>query len=224
MAYNDPLRMQFPKFSVWRGSGKFFLSIIIVIALVIFAIASFYGFKNPYTPPGHEGYIKRGAIVGQVTYYGSQVGPASTGLGWLLYVENIDFRWRTFSEKFMVMSADNLELNFNAHVVMRPKPGSVKEIVEIYGGENWYDRTIAEPFRNAVYEAVAGYKALEAKDKREIIADNVRKKFNSYLTGKPFQVASIVVGTINLPQKVAQSQELKIAKQTELEQKDFEIE
>ena len=145
------------------------------------------------------------------------------GLGWLLKAQNIDFRWQTYSEKFMVMSADNLELSFNAHIVMRAKPGSAKEIVEVYGGGKWYMGTLKEPFRNAVYEAVAGYKALEAKDKREIIAERVVKKFNVYLKDKPFEVSSTVIGTINLPEQVADSQQLKIEKQTKLEQKGFEI-
>jgi hypothetical protein len=202
------------------------IGIVVVVLILAFPalIAAAYGFKNPYTPAGNEGYIKRGAIVGKVSYYGSQVGPNSTGIGWLLYVENIDFRWKTYNEGFMVMSADNLELRFNAHIVMRPKPGTVREIVEVYGSEQYYARTIAEPFRNAVYEAVAGYKALEAKDKREVIADTVRQKFGAYIKNKPFQVSSIVIGTINLPAQVAQSQEKKISKQTELEQKSFEIE
>lgn len=199
------------------------IAVVIVIALPVL-ITACVCFKNPFTPAGYEGYLKRGAIVGQVKYYGMQTGPSSTGLGWLLYAQNIDFRWKTYSEKFMVMSADNLELTFNAHIVMRPTTGSIKEIVEVYGAEEWYQRTINEPFRNAVYEAVAGYNALEAKDKRNIIADGVKKKFNTYLKDKPYEVSSIVIGTINLPAQVAQSQELKISKQTELEQKDFEIE
>ncbi len=219
--YGDELRRNLLPRKAFKGVT---LAILVVLVAFFLLVVGFYGMKNPYTPPGHEGYIKRGAIVGRVTYYGMQVGPASTGLGWLLYVENIDFRWKTYNEKFMVMSADNLELNFNAHIVMRPRSGTVKEVVEIYGGDDWYERTIREPFRNAVYEAVAGYKALEAKDKREIISEAVRRKFSDYLKRKPFQVASIVIGTINLPPLVASSQEKKIAKQTELEQKDFEVE
>lgn len=181
------------------------------------------GCYNPETPAGYEGYVRRGAIVGATKFYGAQVGPTSTGLGWLLSVENIDFRWTTYNEKFQVMSADNLSLSFNAHVVMRPMPGQVKQIVEVYGGSEWYLRNLQQPFRNAVYEAVAGYKALEAKDKREDIGKRVREKFLAFLKNKPFEVQSIVVGTINLPQSVAEAQEQKIAKETELERKQFEI-
>jgi hypothetical protein len=186
-------------------------------------VALLGGCYNPETPAGHEGYVRRGAVVGSASFHSAQVGPTSTGLGWLLSVENIDFRWRTHSEDFQVMSADNLSLSFKAHLVMRPKPGEVKKIVEIYGGKNWYDRNLKQPFRNAVYEAVAGYKALEAKDKRTQIGKKVREQFLSFLKTKPFQVQSIVVGTINLPKSVANAQEAKIAKETELERKKFEI-
>jgi regulator of protease activity HflC (stomatin/prohibitin superfamily) len=193
-------------------------------AVLVLMLAAGCGFYNPETPAGHEGYLRRGAIVGSMSYYGSQLGPASPGLGWLLNVENVDFRWATYDEDFQVMSADNLSLTFSGHVVMRPKPGSVKAIVETFGGPEWYKRNIKEPFRNAVYEAVAGYKALEAKEKRDEIAAKVREKFIGFLGDKPFEISQIVIGTINLPDAVAKAQEAKIAKETELERKNFEIE
>ena len=182
------------------------------------------GFYNPETPAGFEGYIRRGAIVGSTHFYGAQSGPKSPGLGWLLTVQNVDFRWATFDEDFKVMSADNLELTFNGHVVMRPAPGSVRQVVEVYGGPEWYARNIKEPFRNAVYEAVAGYKALDAKDRREVIAYKVRQKFSAYLERKPFEVNQIVIGAINLPEEVAKAQEANISMQTTLIRKDSEIE
>lgn len=193
---------------------------VLLLGLIIFLI----GAGNPETPVGHEGYIRRGAVFGSVQFYGTQVGPTSPGMGWLLTVENVDFRVATFEEEFQVMSSDNLNLSFKAHVVMKPANGSIKQMVEIYGGQGWYKRVIEQPFRNAVYEAVAGYKALDAKDKREEIAAKVKTKFSSWLSGKPFEVQNVVVGTINLPATVAKAQELKISKETELERKTFEIE
>jgi hypothetical protein len=181
------------------------------------------GCSNAETPQGSEGYVRQGAWVGSARFYSAQVGPTSTGLGWLLSAENIDMRWRTINEDFAVMSADNLSLSFHAHLVCRPKQGTVKEIVEVYGGQEWYERNLREPFRNAVYEAVAGQRALEAKDRREEIGDKVTAKFVEYVQGKPFEVQIITIGTIDLPQSVAVAQEAKIAKQTELERKDFEI-
>jgi len=193
---------------------------VLLAILVVFLI----GARNPETPVGHEGYVRRGAVFGSVAFYGTQVGPTSPGMGWLLDVENVDFRVTTFEEGFQVMSADNLNLSFKAHVVMKPANGSIRQMVEVYGGSGWYKRIIEQPFRNAVYEAVAGYKALDAKDKREEIAAKTKEKFSKWLSGKPFEVQNIVVGTINLPGTVAKAQELKISKETELERKSFEIE
>jgi hypothetical protein len=199
------------------------LSILVLLGLALAAGGGSFGCYNPQTPAGHEGYVTRGAIVGQRSFVGTQTGPTSTGLGWLLEVDNVDFRWRTYNEQFKVMSADNLALAFNAHLVVRPKPASVQEIVETYGGEDWYPRSVQEPFRNAVYEAVAGYKALEAKDKRETISADVTEKFKAFLSKKPFEVEKIVIGTIDLPDEVAKSQELKISKETEIERQEFEV-
>ena len=197
------------------------LGAALIICLVFVSTGCFY---NRETPAGSEGYVTRGAIIGKTSFYGTQVGPTSTGLGWLLFVENVNVQWSTYSEDFDVMSSDNLQVKFHAHTVMRPGPGTVREIVITYGGKDWYARNMKEPFRNAVYEAVSGYKALDAKDKREEIAQKVKNSFLGYLKGKPFEVQQIVIGTINLPDSVAKAQEVKIETETRLSQKDFEIE
>lgn len=181
------------------------------------------GCNNAGTPAGFEGYVTQGAWFGSKRFYAAQEGPTSTGMGWMLFTDNVDMRWNTLNEEFQVMSSDNLSLSFNAHLVMRPKKGTIKMIVEDYGGEVWYVRNIQQPFRNAVYEAVAGYRALEAKDKREEIAAKASGKFQSFIADKPFEVQAIVIGVINLPKVVADAQEIKISKETELERKGFEI-
>jgi hypothetical protein len=195
----------------------------LLIGALLLSALSLSACHNAGTPAGYEGYVMRGAIVGKRAFVGPQKGPTSTGLGWMMEVQNVDFRWRTYKEAFKVMSADNLALVFKANLVIRPKPGTIQEVVETYGGEEWYMRSIQEPFRNAIYEAVAGYKALEAKDKRDLISQTVTEKFKKFIKDKPFELQKIVIGTIDLPEQVAQSQELKISKETELERQEFEV-
>jgi len=178
---------------------------LIFLAFIIFICNC----TNPKTPAGYEGYLYRKPYIGTQKFKRTQKGPASPGLRWRWKVINIDVRWQTCNEKFKVISKDNLELNFNAHIVIRPKPGSVKDIVETYGGEDWYERTVRQPFRNSILDAVAGYKALEAKDKRDEIASKAFEKFRSW---------------IQEPPRVKEAQDLKIAKETELERKKFEVE
>lgn len=190
---------------------------------LLFAFVFITACSNPDTPVGHEGYVRKTPLFGAARFYGTQKGPASTGLGWMLSVDNVDMQWSTRSEAFDVMSSDNLNLQFHAHSVIRPKDGSIRELVEIYGGNEWYDRNVQQPFRNAVYEAVSGYKALDAKENREHIAESVKVKFLQYLHDKPFQVQAVVIGVINLPLSVAGAQEERIKKETVLSQKQFEI-
>ena len=195
----------------------------VAILVAILVAATGVGCSNPETEAGYEGYVSQGALLGSTKFYDTQTGPTSTGLGWLLSVQNVDFRWQTYKYEFQVMSSDNLELTFTAALLIRPKPGSVREIVEIYGGDSWLERNINQPFRNAVYESVAGQKALEAKDNRQAIGDLVKEKFGVHVEGLPFEVKNITIGTINLPPIVANAQQQKIKKETELEQKEFEL-
>jgi hypothetical protein len=208
-----------PNVFEWEENMKRLLAMV-VMALGLSGCA---GCSNPETGAGWEGYVKKGALFGQARFYGTQTGPMSTGIGWMLEVDNIDMQWRTINEEFDVMSADNLSLKFHAHVVMRPKSGSVKLLVELYGGGWWYDRVIQQPFRNAVYEAVSGLNALEAKARREEMSKVVHEKLAAYVANMPFEIQSVVIGVINLPGLVAQAQEQKITKETQLEQKRFEI-
>jgi hypothetical protein len=202
---------------------KIVIGLVVLLVTLGTLVTNCVGCYNPETPAGFEGYVQRGAVFGQTHYYGSQVGPVSTGLGWLLYVENVDTKWQTIDEPFEVQSADNLLLNFKAHITLRPQPGKVKDIVETYGGKDWYKRSIAQPFRNAVYDAVSKEKALDAKDKRNEIAAFINKRVKDLVANKPFQVQQVVVGAINLPKSVADAQNNKVTAETAISQKEFEI-
>lgn len=190
--------------------------------ILMFAVCAI-SCSNPSTPAGYEGYVRQDAMIGSTRFYSTQKGPISTGLGWMLAVDNVDMRWATIDEEFSVLSQDNLNLQFNAHMVIRPKDGAIRELVEVYGGGEWYSRNIRQPFRNAIYEAVAGYMALEAKENREKIAETARLKLLEYIKNKPFEMQAMVVGVINLPTQVTTAQEERIRKQTLLSQKQFEI-
>lgn len=200
------------------------VAVIIIILVAIGGVTTCaVGCSNPDTPAGQEGYLRQGAVFGSARYYGSQVGPTSAGLTWLLSVENVDFKWRTIDEEFEVQSSDNIALHFKAHVTIRPQPGKVKDIVETYGGNDWYPRFLSQPIRNAVYDAVAKEKALDAKDKRDQIAVFVDKRIREIIAGKPFEVQRVVIGAVNFPKELMDAQNRKVSSETLLTQKQFEI-
>lgn len=224
---NPKVRKPVPKRDTTRRSfmriGTIIAIVVVVLALFGGVVTSCVGCSNPETPAGQEGYLRQGAIFGSAHYYGSQVGPTSSGLTWLLSVENVDFKWRTIDEEFEVQSSDNISLHFKAHITIRPKPGEVKTIVETYGGNDWYTRFLSQPIRNAVYDAVAKEKALDAKDKRDQIAVFVDKRVRDLIAGKPFEVQRVVIGAVNFPKELVDAQNKKVASETLLAQKQFEI-
>ncbi len=92
---------------------------VAVVAAILLSSGASRFFRNPTTPPGYVGYVTRGALVGQVHFYGLQTGPTSTGLGWLLDVVNVSVTPYTYSEEFTgdsaVLSADSLTIAFRVH-------------------------------------------------------------------------------------------------------------
>lgn len=191
--------------------------------LVVCVAAALLGCSNPETPAGYEGYVTKSPWFGSSRFYASQTGPNSTGMGWLLSARNVDMRWSTRDEDFQVMTVDDLQVQFTAHLVIRPRPGSIRLLVEGFGGEDWYARVIKQPYRNAVQISVAGYRALEVKERRHVIADHAYQQLLTYLDGKPFDIQTMVIGDILFPKVVAEAQAEKVRKQTLLDQKDSEV-
>ncbi len=179
---------------------------------------------NPYTPPGHEGYMMHKPLIfGSANYEGSQQGPAARGISWRVYVANIDMRPQTHSEDFKILAKDNLEIHFAVHARIKPHDGSVKDIIEKFSDE-WYTRIVQEPFRTYVRDSVKDYTSWQANENREKMAAYIAHELNVLLKGGTFDVQQVVVGNIQYPDLVKQQIEQKLAKQQELERKDTEIE
>jgi regulator of protease activity HflC (stomatin/prohibitin superfamily) len=138
---------------------------------------------------------------------------------WRNRVINLDMRPNTYVEQFKILAKDDLNIRFRFHAVVSLKPGSVKEVVQRYGGRQWYKRFVKEPFRTFVRDSVQQYDSRAIKQNRDTIANNVRKKMEEYLKGSPFHLVSLVVGNIDYPGVVAKAVEKKLAAQQVLEEK-----
>jgi len=179
---------------------------------------------NPYTPAGHEGHVyERPRVFGKGGLRGFLQGPGNYGVSlWRNEVINIDMRPNTYDEHFKILAKDDLNVAFRFHAVISLKPGTVKEVVQNYGGLNWYKRFIKEPFRTFVRDAVQTYESREIKASRATIADGVSEKMTDHLKGSPFKLVSLVVGNVDYPDVVAQAVEKKLAAQQLLEEKQVQ--
>lgn len=184
------------------------------------------GCTNPYIPAGHGGYVYEvPRMMGKGGFKGVVIGPRSYGISFARnQVINIDLQPQTYTEQFRILAQDDLNVSFRFHGIIRVSKDKVKEVVEEYGGVDWYKRYIKEPFRTYVRDAVKDYESREVKKNREKIAEDVKKRMAKHLQKSPFSLISLVVGNIDYPKVVEKAVENKLAAKQRLEEKNIEKE
>ncbi|NNL86326.1 MAG: hypothetical protein HKP27_11765 [Myxococcales bacterium] len=179
------------------------------------------GCTNPYTPPGHEGYVyERPRLFGTGGPQGTVSGPGNFGVSFLRNeVVNLDIRPQTYTEIFHILARDDLNVSFQVHAVLAVEPGHIEEVVLSLGAEEWYARVVKEPFRTLVRRSVQTHDSRQIKTLRSEIAEDVQNGLVAHLASTPFQVRSLVVGNIDYPEIVAKAVEQKLASRQLLEEK-----
>jgi regulator of protease activity HflC (stomatin/prohibitin superfamily) len=208
------------------GSRAKVVSSAIVFAflfLLVLFIASRAGCVNLNTPPGYEGYLRSNPIAGQSAFVGIQDGPTSTGWVWRQQVVNIDFRPRTFSEEMSIVTAERLPLTFRAHTRIQLRRGSVREVVEKYGGPDWYVTNVREQLRSEVRSKVQSLDAFSVKSQAGPIAESVLGAMQARYKDTPIQVLSVDIGDIQYPDVVVQSVIRKFVTEEDNLRKDIEL-
>jgi|GEM_PF-1272606 len=198
------------------------------IALVLAAAATFAftatACTNPEVPAGHEGYIYHIPLIfGKMEYRKSLRGPASTGVSWRLSTINIDMRQRTYTEMFQLLTADNLRIKFEVNTAIKLRDGHVKEIVEEWGGKNWYEWRVKEPMRTAVRRAVAAERADHIQTQTRKLAREILASLKARYGKTPVEIRSVDIGHIEFPARYAQAIRKKIARTEELKRQAAEL-
>ena len=88
---------------------------------------------------------------------------------------------------------------FDFHAVIAINPGQVKDVVEKFGGQDWYTRYIRETFRTYVRDAAQRYDSVDLKSKRDLLAQEVKQNMSEYVKGTPFNLVNLIVGNIDYP-------------------------
>ena len=191
---------------------------LLMVATLFFAM----GCTNPSTPPGHEGYIRENPrIFGKGGFRGALKGPANFGVSlWRNEVMNVDFRPQTYGETFNILTKDELNISFRFQTIIKVKPGTIRTVVEEFGGKDFYKRYIREPLRSMVRKSVQELASRQVKERRREIADTVKTELEDYLAGTPFVVVANAVGNIDYPKIVTEAVEKKLAAQQLLEEKE----
>ncbi|MBV0932637.1 SPFH domain-containing protein [Marinobacterium weihaiense] len=207
---------------MFQKKSSFLGSAFGLILIGVVSLFSLSACTNPSTPAGHEGYVfEKPRFFGAGGYKDTLRGPANYGFSlWRNQVLNIDMQPNTYTETFRILARDDLNIHFNFHAILSVREGSVRQVVEQYGGENWYPRYVRETFRTYVRDAVQQYDSRDLKTQRENIAIEVSEKLRAYLADTPFSLTKVVIGNINYPEIVATAVEKRLAAQQLLSEKE----
>jgi hypothetical protein len=162
-------------------------------------------------------------VLGAGAFVGIQRGPTSTGFVWRQDVTNIDVRTRTFSESMVIPTRNRLELTLKAHARIRLRPDRVRQVIERYGGENWYVNNVRDQYRATVRDKVQKLDVFEVKDEMRRIGDEVLADMKARYADTPIELLSIDIGDITYPQGVVDSVVAKFVTNEENERKDVEL-
>jgi regulator of protease activity HflC (stomatin/prohibitin superfamily) len=163
-------------------------------------------------------------VFGKMDYRKSLYGPASTGVSWRLFTKNIDMRERNYPEDFELLSSDDLKVAFEVNTRLRLRPGTVKEIVEHWGGENWYEWNVKEPLRTVVRREVMRVSATDIQLKTDLVGKRIEEALLKKYKDTPIDIQSVDIGRFEFPEEVTQAIQQKIAKQQELQRQEFILE
>ncbi len=197
---------------------------LLFVAFLVTMVMSAVGCANHHTPAGHVGYVKSQPVLGAGEFVGTQQGPTSTGWVWRQDVTNIDVRTRTFSEDMIIPTRNRLELSLRAHARVRLRPDRVREVVERYGGEDWYANNLRDQYRATVRDKVQKLDVFEVKDDMRRIGDEVLATMKARYAETPIEILSVDIGDITYPQGVVDSVVAKFVTKEENERKDVELE
>jgi hypothetical protein len=199
------------------------VSLIATAGIIAGTTAGCTGYDNARTPAGHEGYVFHDPIfMGKQEFVETQVGPTSTGLVWRQFVENIDMRPDTYGEKYKIVTNKDMNLTFESYARIKLKQGTVKEIVEEFGGEDWFENNVKRPYRSSVREEVRKYDPFEVKNNTEKIAVDTLTRLRERYDGTPIIFESLDIGNIDYPENVQTEINAKVAADQRLERSKVE--
>ncbi len=193
-----------------------------IVSFALLALLGLGACTNPETPAGHEGYVYYTPLIfGKQEYRRTLTGPASTGVSWRLFVINIDMRARTYIEDFKLLTSDNLSVSFQVSTRLRLAPGTVKELVENWGGEKWYEWNVKQPLRSTVRREVMSVSATEIQVRTDRVGQRIKNKLTQRYKDTPVQILSCDIGHIEFPAEVTDAIQAKISKEQELERQNY---
>jgi hypothetical protein len=133
-----------------------------------------------------------------------------------------DVRWQSYTEKVDAWSADDVQVDVKAAIVLRPIPEEVYFLAQTVG-QDYYQQIVQPEFLAAVRHVVAAYPALMVSEKSAEIAQKVQTVVQERLKDSHLAIQRVALADVDLPQLVLTALEQTQAQKQQKEQKEFEL-
>lgn len=133
-----------------------------------------------------------------------------------------DVRWQNHTEKVDAWSADDVQVDIKAAIVLKPIPEEVYYLAQTVG-HDYYAQLVQPEFVAAVRQVVATYPALVLGEKNAEIAQKVQMVVQERIKDSHVAIRSVALADVDLPQLVLSAMEQTQAQKQQKEQKEFEM-
>jgi len=133
-----------------------------------------------------------------------------------------DIRWKTQNEIVDIFSLDDLHMEVDLAIRLRPIADELYYLhLEI--GQDYYAQVVQQQFRSISRAVFAEYKYSDIPKKSIEIQNEILNKLRKNLKGKHLELDAIEIKHVNYPPAVKQAADLKLATEQNLLQKEFEL-
>lgn len=183
--------------------------------------------NNPSVAAGNVGYVTHNPWLGfwmRGGYVTTMQGPGNFGWSFMhLRVMQISVMPTNFDEQFELLDRDQLKIAFQVHFTLRADAKRIREVVEEYNGNAWYDQVVQKPLQSIVRDAVGNVDSSQFISNQKHIEATILEQARQFLVGKPFYVDKVSIGNLKYPEAVTAAAAARQAAQQTLAQRELEI-
>jgi regulator of protease activity HflC (stomatin/prohibitin superfamily) len=189
--------------------------VIIVCLLAVVMLAG----CGTTIPAGYEGLHWGRYSRVDTTVYGNEFKWEWVWNSVILY----DVRWKTQSENVDILSLDDLHMDVEVAVRLRPNP---KELyfLHLEIGQDYYEEVVQQQFRSISRAVFSQYRYTDIPKESLKIQNEILAQLKENLMSKHIDLDAVEIKHVEYPERVKQAADLKLATEQKLMQKKFELE
>ncbi len=133
-----------------------------------------------------------------------------------------DTRWKTESENVDILSFDDLHMNVEVALRLRPRANELYQLHQEVGPQ-YYREVVQQQFRAVSRDVFGKYKYNEIAKKSIEIQNTILQLLRAAIDGKHLELHTVEIKHVEYPALVARAADEKLATEQRLKQKEFEL-